>query len=145
MGTAVKQMMTTMAPTMRRAVTRKRLTHLMTSGPPRAMNVPRITHKTPNAGFQKVGLSVTPKPANKLIMEEAKSCESTAYQPKFAMLITVAKMATPLMPRTDRSQTHRSMPYRTAKNTGMHSIKIQTMLKQKMLMSICRKDRYCAT
>ena len=109
-GTAVKQIMTTTAPTISSAVTRKRFTHLITSGPPRAIRVPRITHSTPSTGAQKVGSRVTPKPPKRLIMELAKSCESTAYQPKFARLMTVARIATPFLPRTERSQIHRSIP-----------------------------------
>ena len=45
-----------------------------------------------------------------VIIDDANNCESTAYQPKLAILITVANIATPFMPRTDLSHTQRSIP-----------------------------------
>ena len=109
-GTDTKHSTTIIRPTPRSAVTRKRFVHLMTSGPPSAISVPSTTHTTPRSGFQIVGSSTTPKFPKRLIMDEANRLAATAYQPKFARLITVDKMATPLPPSTERSQIHKSMP-----------------------------------
>ena len=109
-GTAVKHSTTTTAPTASSAVTRKRLVHLMTFGPPSAMSVPSTTHRQPNIGFQTAALSTRPNFAARLIIDEENRLAATAYQPKFATLMIVDSTATPRRPSTERSQIHRSMP-----------------------------------
>ena len=144
-GTTTKHSTTIITPTASNAVTRNRLVHLITSGPPNAIKVPSTTHSVPNMGFHIVGSSVSPNAPNRLIMDDANKLAATAYHPKFARLITVDRMATPFLPSTDRSQIHKSIPYRTAKSTGRHSISTHTILKQKILIIICLKSKYCAT
>ena len=109
-GTETKHSTTMIVPTPSSAVTRKRFVHLMTSGPPRAISVPSTTHTTPSTGFHTTGLSASPNVANRLIMDDANRLAATAYQPKFARLMTVDKMATPFPPSTERSQIHKSIP-----------------------------------
>ena len=144
-GTLVKLIITTITPTINSEVTRTRFVHLITSGPPSAISVPSTTQPTPSIGFQIFASSANPNPFTRLIIELANKFASTAYQPKFAKLITTARIATPLMPRTERNQIHRSIPYRTANNTGKHEINTHTILKQKILINICLNPRYCAT
>ena len=80
------------------------------SGPLRAIKVPKKTHIVPSIGAHIALSSTSPKLLAKCIMEFAKRFAVTAYQPKFAKLITVDKSATPFCPRTDRSQIHKSIP-----------------------------------
>ena len=109
-GTAVKHSTTTTTPTASSAVTRKRLVHLMTFGPPSAMSVPSTTHRQPSTGLQTAALSTRPNFAARLIIDEENRLAATAYQPKFATLMIVDSTATPRSPSTERSQIHRSMP-----------------------------------
>ena len=60
-GTAAKQIPTMMTPTASNAITRKRFVHLMTSGPPTAINVPSKTQRVPRIGPQIPLSSTRPK------------------------------------------------------------------------------------
>ena len=135
-GTATKQIPTIIRPTINKAITKKRLVHLITSGPPRAMRVPRRTQRVPRIGAHTPLSKPSPKLFPKWIIELAKRLAATAYQPKLAKLIMVDSKATPFFPRTALNQIHKSIPYLTANKIGRHSIKTQIMLKLKIFINI---------
>ena len=138
-------MKNTITPTTNNATTRNLLVHFITSGPPIAISVPKTTHNTPNIGFHKSSFNTIPKFFIRLIIEEENKLAATAYHPKFAKLITIDNIATPLFPNTALNHIHKSIPYLTAKKIGKQLTNTQIKLKAKILINICLNPKNCAT